>query len=113
MPVSQARVDPVTREAIDWLLRLDAGYARAGERQAFNAWLDSDPQHMDAWRRVSGLLQEPLAELQNAEAHSPGQMEAASRLLSASWRGSLRRRLFYLGLAALAVFAGLFGLLRS
>ncbi|QLF94980.1 DUF4880 domain-containing protein [Pseudomonas sp. ABC1] len=101
--MSQARVDPVTREAIDWLLRLDAGYARAGERQAFNAWLDSDPQHMEAWRRVSGLLQEPLAELQSAEALHPGQMEAASRLLAG--QGLRRQRFVWLGLALLAVAA--------
>lgn len=97
-----APLDACTRAAIDWALRLDAGNARAGERHAFNAWLNADPEHLLAWRRVSGLLQQPLADLHGVEARSPGQLRAASQALAAP-ESPQRRALLRGGLSVLLI----------
>ena len=81
--MSTAKVDPITRAAIDWMLRLESGLACPSERQVFKAWLAENPAHMAAWQRVAGVLQAPVAELQSVERRSPGQMQAAHRALLA------------------------------
>ena len=81
--MSTAKVDPITRAAIDWMLRLESGQACPSERQVFKAWLAEKPEHMAAWQRVAGVLKAPVAELQSVERRSPGQLQAARRALLA------------------------------
>ncbi|MCS5514797.1 DUF4880 domain-containing protein [Pseudomonas qingdaonensis] len=54
------------RKAAEWLVRLDDS-ASAGDQQAFEAWLASDPQHLEAVRQLQGSLA-PLRELPRAPA---------------------------------------------
>ena len=82
--MSQVRVDPATRAAVDWMLRLESGQACPSERQVFKAWLAEKPEHMAAWQRVAGVLKNPLADLQSVERRNPGQLHAASKALLAS-----------------------------
>lgn len=82
--MSKARVDPITRAAVDWMLRLESGQACPSERQVFKAWLAESPEHMAAWQRVAGVLKMPLADLQSAENRSPGHLQAARQALMAS-----------------------------
>ena len=79
--MSTAKVDPITRAAIDWMLRLESGQACPSERQVFKAWLAEKPEHMAAWQRVAGVLKAPVADLQSVERRSPGQLQAARRAL--------------------------------
>lgn len=79
--MTQPRVDACTREAVDWLLRLEAAGEDRDLRQAFDAWLHASPEHAAAWQRVGNLLQQPIAALHRVEAHSPGQLRAASQAL--------------------------------
>ena len=81
--MSTAKVDPITRAAIDWMLRLESGQACPSERQVFKAWLAEKPEHMAAWQRVAGVLKAPVADLQSVEQRSPGQLQAARRALLA------------------------------
>jgi len=82
--MSTAKVDPVTRAAIDWMLRLESGQACPSERQVFKAWLAENPAHLAAWQRVAGVLKTPVADLHAVERPSPGQLQAARRALLAS-----------------------------
>ena len=79
--MSKTKVDPITRAAIDWILRLESGHACPSERQVFKAWLAENPEHMAAWQRVAGLLKNPLADLQSVDRRSPGQLQAARKAL--------------------------------
>ena len=79
--MSKTKVDPITRAAVDWILRLESGHACPSERQVFKAWLAESPEHMAAWQRVAGLLKNPLADLQSVDRRSPGQLQAASKAL--------------------------------
>ena len=82
--MSTAKVDPVTRAAIDWMLRLESGQACPSERQVFKAWLAENPAHLAAWQQVAGVLKAQVADLHSAERRSPGQLQAARRALLAS-----------------------------
>lgn len=93
-------VDSTTRAAVDWLLRLEAAGEDPGVHQAFDTWLHASPQHAEAWQRVGSLLQQPIADLQRVEAHSPGQLRAASKALMTPDSPS-RRSVLRSGLALL------------
>lgn len=81
MLMSKTKLDPITRDAIDWVLRLESGHACSSERQVFKAWLAENPEHKAAWQRVAGLLKNPLADLQSVDRRSPGQLQAARKAL--------------------------------
>ena len=80
--MSGARVDAATHAAVDWLLRLESAADQAGVCEAFQRWLNESPAHQQAWQRVSSLLQQPIADLREVEARSPGQLHAASQALA-------------------------------
>ena len=82
--MSRARVDPITRTAIDWMLRLESGHACPSQRQVFKAWLAENPEHLAAWQRVAGVLKVPIADLKSAERRSSGQLRAARQALLSS-----------------------------
>jgi transmembrane sensor len=47
--------DSIIDAAITWAVRLDYNAPTAGERQAFDRWLQADPLHGLAWRRIHSL----------------------------------------------------------
>lgn len=49
---TQDPADPLTREAIDWLIRLDDAPHDAGLRAAADAWRRSNPDRAAAWGRA-------------------------------------------------------------
>ena len=107
--MSTAKVDPITRAAIDWMLRLESGDACPSERQVFKAWLAENPDHMAAWQRVAGVLKAPMADLQSVERRSPGQLQAARRVLLGGTSGS-RKKALQGGLLLLLLGLGAAGL---
>lgn len=54
--MSKARLDPVSEQAIDWMVRLRAGKTDARMQERFNAWLALDPAHAQAWARLQERL---------------------------------------------------------
>ena len=46
--MSKTRLDPVSEQAIDWMVRLRAGKPDALLQERFNAWLGMDPAHAQA-----------------------------------------------------------------
>ena len=43
-------------QAVEWLVRLQAGDATLEVEQAWRAWRDSDPEHEQAWLHVEGCM---------------------------------------------------------
>lgn len=86
----------VTREAAEWLVRLDNTTDEA-TRQAFQAWLAADPRHAAAIARLQGHLA-PLADL-------PRQPARAALRRARQGRPALKA----LALAGLLVGSGLMG----
>ncbi|QDG69568.1 FecR domain-containing protein [Janthinobacterium tructae] len=43
-------------QAVEWLVRLQAGAATPEVEQAWRAWRDSDPEHEQAWLHVEGCM---------------------------------------------------------
>ncbi|OEZ52763.1 fec operon regulator FecR [Janthinobacterium sp. HH103] len=43
-------------QAVEWLVRLQAGDATSEVEQAWRAWRDSDPEHEQAWQHVEGCM---------------------------------------------------------
>ncbi|WP_133079702.1 FecR domain-containing protein [Pseudomonas sp. ML2-2023-3] len=107
--MSTTRVDPITRAAIDWMLRLESGQACPSERQVFKAWLAESPENMAAWQRVAGVLKAPVADLQSVERRSPGQLQAARRALLAG-TSPVRKKTLQGGLLLLLLGLGAAGL---
>ncbi|KIU53897.1 iron dicitrate transport regulator FecR [Pseudomonas putida] len=107
--MSVPKVDSATQAAVDWLLRLESVPPGDARHQAFEAWLSASPSNRHAWQRVNALLSQPLASLEEAEARSPGQRQAASRsLLAAPVHG--RRKVLGGGLAMLLLGLGAGGI---
>ena len=79
--MSKNKLDPITRDAIDWVLHLESGRACSSERQVFKAWLTENPEHKAAWQRVAGLVKNSMADLQSVDRRSPGEMQAALKAL--------------------------------
>lgn len=56
-PIVTSRIDPaVLREAARWLTRLSDSGAGPADHQALQRWLESSPQHAQAWRRAEALI---------------------------------------------------------
>lgn len=87
--------------AVDWKVRLEAGRMTVSDREAFQRWHDADPRHAQAWSRVSGVLQQPLAVVQALDGPSHGQLLAARKTLLQT-----RRRRLLQGALVLAGTAG-------
>lgn len=98
--MSARQADEANRAAVDWLLRLESAQAGSAGQQAFEHWLNADPEHAHAWQRVNTLLSTPLSALHEAERRSPGQLKVASDSLR-SLPSPSRRRAVGGGLALL------------
>jgi transmembrane sensor len=85
------RLDAVTEQAIDWLVRLDSGHSDDADRQAFAQWLGAAPAHAAAWNRLQQRLNQritpALSQLQTG-GHAP----TGVRALSAAPEHRARRR---------------------
>ncbi|MDD2060733.1 FecR domain-containing protein [Pseudomonas sp. GD03860] len=53
--MNKSSTSRVLQEAAEWLVRLD-GEVDANERNAFRAWLEADPEHVEAIERLQGSL---------------------------------------------------------
>lgn len=100
--MSSRALDPVSEQAIDWMVALNAGQPDAALLQRLHAWLQQDASHQQAWDRLQQRLGRPCAALRAFEQRAPDQAASARQLLLAPTHS--RREV----LGALAG-AGLFG----
>ncbi|WP_212624823.1 FecR family protein [Pseudomonas sp. PP3] len=91
--MSKPRLDPVSEQAIDWMVRLRADTPSAALQERFNAWLNMDPAHAQAWARLHERLGGSFSTVRALDRRVPGQTEHARQLLlqpHASRRDALR-----------------------
>jgi transmembrane sensor len=104
-------LDPISEQAIDWMVALKAGTPDAALVQRLKLWLLQDPAHQQAWSRLEQRLGHPLAALHALDQRAPGQAAEARRLLLAPVRS---RREVLGAMASLGLFgAALWGGWRS
>ncbi|WP_419710991.1 FecR domain-containing protein [Pseudomonas sp. NFX224] len=91
--MSTPRLDPVSEQAIDWMVRLRAGTPTAAMQERFNAWLGMDPAHAQAWAQLQERLGGSFNTVRALDRRLPGQSEHARQILlqpHASRRDALR-----------------------
>ena len=91
--MSKQRLDPLSEQTIDWMVKLRAATPDAALQERFNLWLAKDPAHAQAWEQLHRRLGGSFNTLRTLEQRLPGQAGEARQLLlqpSASRRDALR-----------------------
>ncbi|BBP70481.1 sensor [Pseudomonas sp. Seg1] len=91
--MSKTRLDPISEQAIDWMVRLRAGTPDAALQQRFNAWLAMDRAHSQAWDNLQERLGGSFNTVRTLDRRLPGQASEARQVLlqpQASRRDALR-----------------------
>ncbi|VVN91748.1 FecR domain-containing protein [Pseudomonas fluorescens] len=79
--MNKTRLDPVSEQAIDWMVRLRAGTPDAALQARFNAWLAMDPAHAQAWAKLQERLDGSFNTVRALDRRVPGQAGEARQLL--------------------------------
>jgi transmembrane sensor len=79
--LNKTRLDPVSEQAIDWMVRLRAGKPDAALQERFNAWLAMDPEHAQAWATLQERLGGSFNTVRALDRRVPGQAGEARQLL--------------------------------
>jgi len=61
-----AAPEAASLQAVEWLVRLQAGDGASDVEQAWRAWRDSDPENEQAWQHISPTAHR---EAETAKAH--------------------------------------------
>jgi transmembrane sensor len=106
--MSKTRLDPVSEQAIDWMVRLRAGTPDAALLERFNAWLAMDRAHSQAWATLQERLGGSFNTVRALDRRLPGHASEARQVLLQS-HGSRRdalRVIAGLGLLGCGVWLG-------
>lgn len=79
--MSKPRLDPVSEQAIDWMVRLRAGTPDAALLERFNAWLAMDRAHSQAWATLQERLGGSFNTVRALDRRLPGQASEARQVL--------------------------------
>ncbi|VVP23522.1 hypothetical protein PS903_03886 [Pseudomonas fluorescens] len=79
--MNKTRLDPVSEQAIDWMVRLRAGKPDAALQERFNAWLAMDPEHAQAWATLQERLGGSFNTVRALDRRVHGQAGEARQLL--------------------------------
>jgi transmembrane sensor len=79
--MSKPRLDPVSEQAIDWMVRLSAGTPDAALLERFNAWLAMDRAHSQAWATLQDRLGGSFNTVRALDRRLPGQASEARQVL--------------------------------
>jgi len=79
--MSATHLDPISEQAIDWMVALKAGTPDQALLQRLAHWLRQDPAHQRAWDRLQQRLGSPFAALHALDQRAPGQAAEARQLL--------------------------------
>ncbi|MFJ2479910.1 FecR family protein [Pseudomonas sp. NPDC087598] len=91
--MSKTRLDPISEQAIDWMVKLRAGTPDAALQQRFDAWLAMDRAHSQAWNNLQERLGGSFNTVRTLDRRLPGQASEARQVLlqpQASRRDALR-----------------------
>jgi transmembrane sensor len=79
--MSAPRLDPISEQAIDWMVKLRAGQPDPLLQERLNTWLAQDPAHLQAWNILQDRLGGSFNTLRALDRRVPGQAGAARQLL--------------------------------
>ena len=79
--MSKLRLDPVSEQAIDWMVKLRADTPDAALQTRFNAWLAMDPAHLQAWTQLQDRLGASFNTVRALDRRLPGQASEARQIL--------------------------------
>lgn len=91
--MSKSRLDAISEQAIDWMVRLRAGTPDAALQERFNAWLAMDRAHSQAFEKLQERLAGSFNTVRALDRRLPGQAGEARQVLlqpQASRRDALR-----------------------
>lgn len=98
--MSKIAMSRAGKEAIDWMVRLQAATPDPRMQAGFATWLASDPAHSDAWKHLQQGLGSHYETLRGFERRAPGLAREALLQPDTSRRKVVR------GLAGLCLFSG-------
>ena len=79
--MSTRRLDPVSEQAIDWMVKLRAGTPDAAMQARFNTWLGADAAHLQAWTTLQERLGGSFNTVRTLDRRLPGQAGEARQIL--------------------------------
>ncbi|MEK1835288.1 MAG: FecR family protein [Pseudomonas sp.] len=79
--MSKPRRDPISEQAIDWMVKLRAGTPDAALQERFNAWLAMDRAHSQAWTKLQDRLGGSFNTVRALDRRLPGQASEARQVL--------------------------------
>ncbi|WP_095130371.1 FecR domain-containing protein [Pseudomonas sp. Irchel s3h14] len=91
--MSKPRLDPISEQAIDWMVKLRAGTPDAALQERFNTWLAMDRAHRQAWTKLQDRLGGSFNTVRALDRRLPGHASEARQVLlqpHASRRDALR-----------------------
>ncbi|QXI18630.1 FecR domain-containing protein [Pseudomonas hamedanensis] len=79
--MSKPRLDPVIEQALDWMVKLNAGTPDAALQARFDAWLALNDAHGQAWKNLQERLGPSLSTVRALDRRLPGQASEARHVL--------------------------------
>ena len=79
--MSKLRLDPISEQSIDWMVKLRAGTPDSALQERFNAWLASDPAHVQAWDTLQQRLGGSFNTVRALDRRVPGQAGEVRQVL--------------------------------
>ncbi|MEJ5057035.1 MULTISPECIES: FecR family protein [unclassified Pseudomonas] len=79
--MSKSRLDPVSEQAIDWMVRLRASTPTPALEERFTTWLSEDPAHAQAWAKMQERIGGSFNTVRALDRRLPGHSEHARQLL--------------------------------
>lgn len=79
--MSKPRRDPISEQAIDWMVKLRAGTPDVALQERFNAWLAMDRAHSQAWTKLQNRLGGSFNTVRALDRRLPGQASEARQVL--------------------------------
>ena len=79
--MSKLRLDPISEQSIDWMVKLRAGTPDSALQERFNAWLASDPAHVQAWDTLQQRLGGSFNTVRALDRRVPGQAGEVHQVL--------------------------------
>lgn len=79
--MSKPRLDPISEQAIDWMVTLRAGTPDAALQERFNEWLAMDRAHSQAWAKLQDRLGGSFNTVRALDQRLPGHASEARQVL--------------------------------
>lgn len=79
--MSKPQLDPISEQAIDWMVKLRAETPTPDLLKRFTCWLNHDPAHQQAWTTLQNRIGASFNPLRALDNRVPGQASEARKVL--------------------------------